>query len=451
MILSQQSLTRSQCLHLPNNRNHGLRRTQTPRLSIAPQPPSHYQCDSVFLQPYSTSTSQRVNIAPQLPSHYQRDSVAVQPCSSNNSLRHSFAPSFHSTTRTESHPQSPSLTHPLFLEDISDHEPLLDPGPNPEDEVSRWSSDSDDEDSALLFIPKSFVKSKTLSQLQLPRRVSSWIGGITSSMKKRFGWGEKGKESTEEENESPDSGLSQEEEREEQQSEVSPEDQEQEEKKHPGLTAHSTESPESLNKDQPPTTKSIFKKHTSLSSFFSMKSTSSSSTIKPKATSSTINTTTTQSSSSSMASTRSSSSTIKPSRAVSPSETVVCTSQRSGKIADQTLSAKKKVATPGKNDGVWICCLCRKWSFDAHPVCGKCRKTGSKKVEFFPCRHEKCGRCEQFTELCREKYGKRGCVGLEANLLLMLEKFVGDIDVPVAGDMRMDEKEGGDSRIGGWI
>ncbi|PVH83935.1 hypothetical protein DL98DRAFT_584959 [Cadophora sp. DSE1049] len=406
MIPHQRSLPRSQSLHLPNSRSHGLHRSPSHRLSIAPQSPSHYQ-------------------------------------------RNSIAPGFQST-QSQSPSTGPSLS--LFLDDVSDSQPLLAPEPNPGEEVSRWSSDSDD--SLRLLIPKLFVKSKTLPQLQLPKSVSSLLGDITGSMKERFGFGKEGKESAKEKNESQARDLSQAEEEGEPLTQVKTEEQGEEQDQ--DFAQDSAESNESF-KNNSPTTMSIFEKRASLSSFTSVKTSSSTSTIKPRPASSPN--TTIQSSSSSITSTGSSS-TVKPgptssSGPPSSGATVVNNSTGSAKLADKAPAGKKKVATKGKNDGVWICCLCRKWSFDEHPKCGKCRPTGSKKIEYWPCNHGKCDRCEQYTDLGQEFYGKvhreRGCVRAEGDLLLMLENLVDDMGLPVAGIAGKDENEGEDGTLGGWI
>ncbi|CZT44542.1 uncharacterized protein RSE6_04725 [Rhynchosporium secalis] len=81
---------------------------------------------------------------------------------------------------------------------------------------------------------------------------------------------------------------------------------------------------------------------------------------------------------------------------------------RSSTLEPASAVVKSSVATKGKNDGVWVCCLCKKWSRTSHPICGKVRATGDKKPEYWPCKHEKCNSCAEMTERSRKQYEEGG-------------------------------------------
>ncbi|KAH7379829.1 hypothetical protein BKA64DRAFT_749982 [Cadophora sp. MPI-SDFR-AT-0126] len=326
MIPPQQTLSRSQSLHLPHTSSHDLHRSANHRFSIAPQPPSHYQSNST-------------------------------------------APSFQSAQSQSTSPSNDPV--PSIFTEIDDTQPLLAPEPNPKEEISRWSSDSDSDDSLRLLIPKLFVKSKTLPQLQLqiPKSVSGFIAEIAGSTKKRFGLVKEGKESAREkkledressqgeESEEPLTQVNQEQGQESEES-LTQVNQEQGQESEESLTQVTTgeqdqaEDPEQIQdiqqslEDLNLSTISMSVKRSSLSSFLSNITSSSTSTIKPRSASSPD--TTIQSSSSSITSTGSSS-TIKPNEACSSAHspsgsTAGFISTWSAKLAPKN-SAGKKIAT----------------------------------------------------------------------------------------------------------
>ncbi|KAG4431499.1 hypothetical protein IFR05_013014 [Cadophora sp. M221] len=110
---------------------------------------------------------------------------------------------------------------------------------------------------------------------------------------------------------------------------------------------------------------------------------------------------------------------------------------------------RSKVATRGKHDGVWICCICRKWTLTSSPKCVKCRATGEKKPhpEFWPCFHIKCAACEELTEWGRKDYELTGTMGTGR----IVGELVREAGVPGGNAESGSAENIGGGGFGGWI
>ncbi|KAL2061321.1 hypothetical protein VTL71DRAFT_7594 [Oculimacula yallundae] len=109
---------------------------------------------------------------------------------------------------------------------------------------------------------------------------------------------------------------------------------------------------------------------------------------------------------------------------------------RSSSTTPSTPLVKLTVATRGKNDGVWICCFCHQWTSSSWPKCGLCRSTGKKVPEFWPCKHIKCGMCEDMTDYNRKEY-EEGGPNAGMALLEVLERRE-----EALGELDMDKYDG---------
>ncbi|CAL3970068.1 unnamed protein product [Diplocarpon coronariae] len=66
------------------------------------------------------------------------------------------------------------------------------------------------------------------------------------------------------------------------------------------------------------------------------------------------------------------------------------------------------VATRGKNDGIWCCCLCRQWTMSPYAKCMRARPTGKVMPQYMPCAHIKCDACEEMTGWAESAVTKHG-------------------------------------------
>ncbi|KAH6720647.1 hypothetical protein BKA61DRAFT_570300 [Leptodontidium sp. MPI-SDFR-AT-0119] len=332
--------------------------------------------------------------------------------------------------QSQSQSQSPPPPSPSLAMDYSQKSPSAAPAPDPRPEqaTSGFSTGSSNHS------PSTKFKSKTSFSFQLPmKRISELLHDITGSMRQRFRLQKRTAQPLSQARllaQDQNQTLSQDQD----QAKAQTQNQDQDRAQPPSTSADNPQSPR-MSTPRPVSSSSATSESRPLSIAPTQQTTTSSSA-----------TTLIGSPTASTPTTRvGSSSTWNASRA----HIVSSASGATLRVSSAPEPARSKVATKGKDDGVWICCICRKWTLTSSPKCVKCRATGEKKPhpEFWPCFHIKCAACEELTEWGRKDYELTGAIGAGR----IVGELVREAGVP-GGDRESGgtEKPGG-SGIGGWV